>query len=634
MGLSMHEKAPRRRIGDISVEAPAVPQTIASGLFERIVHEYGSLFAQADIDKTRASLEGNDRLDPSVRPAHALIMPALFPHPGRPSFSTNFLANAMPIFSEANIKKAADNPHLLKQLGDLANRAPCFSEEAITDNTSTTMLHVFVPLAPNNLMSFQRAYDLDHEVRIGQAIELATARGATTIAIDDSLPGFPGKPLEEIHVPDSVRLVSVAVLADELARVSSVEPLANSTGTVFVSEKATFPRTHVAVNEGREPAISTRKLYERITSEVLKIAEQHPEPLLIIDLGRVRENYWRIARNVEGAEIFYAMKANDDPEILRKLAQQGSSFEIASVNELRRLMELNVPPQRIMSLHPIKTPAFIEAMAEYGVTTMAYDSTDEVDKIARHAPGSELVLRIAVDNAGSDWPLSNKFGVGAAEVLPLLRYAKGWGLKPTGLTFHVGSQCRNVNNWVNALSISGAIWSQARQEGIDLSLLSLGGGIPIQHLKKIPSIEEIGDAISGALMHNFGPDGSNLRLTIEPGRGLVGDAGIMAATVIGKAKRGEEEWIFLDVGVFNGLMETIEGFGYEIITPNAHEREIRQVTVAGPSCDSVDVPFKNIQLPEVHTGERVFVRNAGAYTVVYGSQFNGLGPPDSHFLNR
>lgn len=369
----------------------------------------------------------------------------------------------------------------------------------------------------------------------------------------------------------------------------------------------------------------------RLTKKIAQLGKKYPTPCLLIDLQEVRKNYRRIKHSIDNVEVFYAMKANNHPKVLEILAQEGSSFEVSSLNEMKDLISLDVPGSKIICLNPIKKPDFLEEMKKYGVEIMAYDSTNEVDKIAMYAPGSKLVLRITVDNEGSDWPLTKKFGVDAAEALPLLEYAQKKKLQPIGLTFHVGSQCLNKNNWASALYICDDIWNQAKGKGIHLNFISLGGGIPIQHLKTPPTVKEIGDTINKVLKGNFKAEDSNLRITIEPGRGLIGDAAIMITQVIGKVKRGNEDWIYIDAGVFNGLMETIEGFMYEVKTERLRKKEV--TVIAGPSCDSVDIPFKNALIPNVRVGDYLYIINAGAYTTVYASTFNGFEPPQVFFLN-
>ncbi|HEX6512927.1 MAG TPA: type III PLP-dependent enzyme, partial [Chloroflexota bacterium] len=263
---------------------------------------------------------------------------------------------------------------------------------------------------------------------------------------------------------------------------------------------------------------------------------------------------------------------------------------------------------------------------------MAVDSTQELDKLAQRAHEAEVAVRLNVENEGSDWPLDDKFGVEPHEALPLLRRARELGLTPAGLTFHVGSQCRDALSWRKAIERCAEVWAESDRAGIELSVLSLGGGIPAQHGKPTPSVDEIAQVIRQALDQMRLSVGHGVRLIIEPGRGIVAEAAVMVTSVIAKARRAGVDWVYVDAGVFNALMETICGFTYEITADS--DRPPRSVTLAGPSCDSVDVMFRAIELPEVEVGDRLYIHNAGAYTTVYGSSFNGFPPPAVYVLNE
>lgn len=367
----------------------------------------------------------------------------------------------------------------------------------------------------------------------------------------------------------------------------------------------------------------------QITPEVLAAAQTCPTPCLIIDPTVVRAKYHLVRASLADVHVFYAVKANPHPRVLQELARQGCGFEVSSVQELTGVLALGVTPDRIISSNPVKAPDFIALAYAHGVRTFAYDSTTEIAKLARWAPGSRVYVRLAVDNTGSDWPLSRKYGVDAQTALALLDLAAERGLEPCGLTFHVGSQCLNPANWENALRLCAEVWQAAASRGLRLSLLNLGGGLPVRHLKPIPALVEIGQRVTALIRALFPPD---ITLIIEPGRALVGDAAVLVASVIGKAVRGDEHWLYLDAGVFNALMETIQGFGYELWTERTGP--VRRWTVAGPSCDSVDVLFNDVALPELEVGDRLYVLNAGAYTLSYASSFNGFPPPAVFFLDE
>ena len=349
----------------------------------------------------------------------------------------------------------------------------------------------------------------------------------------------------------------------------------------------------------------------------------YPTPFLLVDLEKVREKYRRLKAALPDAEIFYAMKANPEPRIVRTLLDEGCGVEVTSTAEFCPLIEAGVHPVRIISSNPIKQPSFLATLHAAGVRRMVFDSTVEVDKIARYAPHSQVYLRLKTDNSGSDWPLSNKFGVDPAEAPGLLRYAASKGLVPFGLTFHVGSQCRNLQNWRTALASCAQVVDQVSDD-IQLEVINLGGGLPIQHTKKIPALSEIIDVLNEARISLFR---NQVRYHIEPGRFLVGDSAVLVSSVIGKAQRDDENWLYLDVGVFNGLMETVEHFAYEFDFDVPVERPQKTFTIAGPSCDSMDVMFKRQCIPDLQVDEKFYILNAGAYTGSYACHFNGFAPP-------
>jgi ornithine decarboxylase len=234
-------------------------------------------------------------------------------------------------------------------------------------------------------------------------------------------------------------------------------------------------------------------------------------------------------------------------------------------------------------------------------------------------------VRLTVPNEGSEWPLSKKFGVELEEALALLLFAAEKGLKPTGITFHVGSQCTNIYNWNIALDKAKSLWDSAHRKGLKLSMLNLGGGYPICYTKNVVSVQAIEKNVQSLIYDRFPED---IEIQIEPGRAVVGDAGVFVSTVIGKAGRGDEDWLYLDVGVFNGLMESVGGIKYSyLVEDTGRGRQKRVWTIAGPSCDSFDVIDHNVPLPEPHVGGTVLIFSAGAYTVSYASEFNGFSIP-------
>lgn len=348
-------------------------------------------------------------------------------------------------------------------------------------------------------------------------------------------------------------------------------------------------------------------------------------PFLLIDSGKIREKTSMIGRYIKNSNVFYAVKANPDIEILRFLNKLELGFEIASEGELEILSSIGVEPSRIISSNPVKSLKFLKIAASYKVKYFSFDSEEEVEKLARIIPNCNVYVRLSVPNEGSEWPLSKKFGVELDDAVSLLLYAKDKGLNPVGITFHVGSQCTNIYNWNIALDKAKTLWDIAKKKGIKLNLLNIGGGYPIRYTKNVISIETIEKNVNSLIYERFPED---IEIHIEPGRAVVGDAGIFVTTVIGKAQRGDENWVYIDIGVFNGLMESVGGIKYSyIVETHKQTRHKKQWTIAGPSCDSFDVIDKNVTLPEPQVGNLILILSSGAYTISYASEFNGFSIP-------
>lgn len=349
-------------------------------------------------------------------------------------------------------------------------------------------------------------------------------------------------------------------------------------------------------------------------------------PYLLIDREVLKEKVNLIGKGITDSKVFYAVKANPDIEVLRFINEFNIGFEIASEGELTILQELKVSPDRIITSNPIKTFKFLKAAVQYGVDYYAFDSFAEVEKLAKYAPGKKVYVRLTVPNEGSEWPLSKKFGVEMEEAVQLLLYAQKKGLEPVGITFHVGSQCSNIYNWHTAIDKARQVKELAQKEGIEIKMLNIGGGYPIEYLKKVPTIETIESKIDSLLQKSF----PQTEIFIEPGRAVVGDAGVFVSKIIGKAQRGDENWLYIDVGVFNGLMESIGGIKYQYIVGSRGDE--KEWTIAGPSCDSFDVIDKGVLLPEPDVGSLILILSAGAYTISYASEFNGFSIPKTFLI--
>jgi ornithine decarboxylase len=367
--------------------------------------------------------------------------------------------------------------------------------------------------------------------------------------------------------------------------------------------------------------MDTRDLFTERVAEMARLGQLQPA-CLAMSRTIIREKAALCGATLPGVAVYYALKANDDPEVARIVAEAGLGFEVGSIAELNSILHLGVPPGKIISSNPIKAPEFINFAFNRGVRTFAFDSRAEVDKLVKLAPGCEAVVRLAVPNVGSEWPLSGKFGVEWGPAVELLAYAKVKGLNAVGVNFHVGSQCMNLAAWDTALGLTAKLFEEAKDIGLEFDLINLGGGYPSRYLKPIPSVGDIESVINKSLAHWF-PGG--VRLMIEPGRFLVGEAGVFVTRVIGKAQRQDGLWIMIDVGVFNGMAEALGGIRYEYLTLRDGPRKV--CIMAGPSCDGFDVIDKEAELIEPEVGDIVLIRTAGAYTTVYAARFNGFPLP-------
>jgi ornithine decarboxylase len=373
--------------------------------------------------------------------------------------------------------------------------------------------------------------------------------------------------------------------------------------------------------------VLTNNKHKTSYQAIEQLAPVKETPVLIMDTNLIKEKYEQFRQELKefsNAQVYYAVKANPHPGIVKFLYELGAGFEIASEEELDLVFSLNVPPSKIVSSNPVKTPSFIKSAYAKNVVYFAFDSHTEIEKLSQLAPGSNVYVRLSVSNEGSEWPLDRKFGVDVEDAVKLLLEACRKNLKPYGIAFHVGSQCNNPATWVKAIEKSKIVWESVKNKGIELRSINIGGGFPCEYTKRVPSTGEIIQAIKGSLELelDFPKD---IEVMVEPGRALVGEAGILATTVIGKAVRAGRKWLYLDAGVFNGLMEATGGIKYRFVASTSGVA--KKWVLAGPSCDSMDVISNEVRLPELEVGDRVYVMSAGAYTTAYACQFDGFRIP-------
>ena len=360
-------------------------------------------------------------------------------------------------------------------------------------------------------------------------------------------------------------------------------------------------------------------------------------PCLVVDLDVIRDNYSAFSKALPDTRVFYAVKANPEPQVLSLLASLGSCFDTASVVEIEQSLAAGASPDRISYGNTIKKERDIARAYALGIRLFAVDCEAEVEKIARVAPGSKVFCRILSNGAGAEWPLSRKFGC-APEMAPrVLEHAYRLGLAAYGVSFHVGSQQRNPRMWDGALKDAATIFRDLSERGIHLQMVNLGGGFPTKYLKDVPAVKAYGQSIFRSLRKHFG---NRIPETIiEPGRGMVGNAGLIEAEVVLVSKKADEDkvrWVYLDIGKFNGLAETMDEMIRYPIRTEFDGDDAGPCVLAGPTCDSVDVLYEKAPyfLPfSLEIGSKVLIEGTGAYTTTYSAVgFNGFPPLETHVI--
>ncbi len=361
-------------------------------------------------------------------------------------------------------------------------------------------------------------------------------------------------------------------------------------------------------------------------------------PFLLLDLNVIAKKYDALHRAMPEAKIYYAVKSCPHDKVLQVLANRGSYFDVASRYELDQLLALGVTGDRLSYGNTIKKAKDIAYAYEKGIRLYATDSESDLRKIAENAPGSKVFFRIHTDGSGADWPLSRKFGAHPDTIYNLILDAPALGVVPYGISFHVGSQQRDIGQWDHAIATCTYLFDAARSKGINLSLINLGGGFPANYLAPTQPDEVYIQEITRFLQEDF--NGSMPEIILEPGRSVSGDAGVLVTEVVLISKKSEYNqyrWVYLDVGMFGGLIETMdEAIKYPIYTEK--EGLASDVILAGPTCDSMDILYENekYQLPEdLAEGDRLYFFSTGAYTTSYCAvNFNGFPPLKTYVVGE
>lgn len=367
------------------------------------------------------------------------------------------------------------------------------------------------------------------------------------------------------------------------------------------------------------------------------VDRQPATPCLVVDLDRVTANFRTLRKALPLARIYYAVKANPAEPVLARLVALGSYFDAASIEEIDACLAVGAAPEALSFGNTIKKASAIARAHAAGVSLFAFDSHEELEKLAAHAPGARVYCRILVENTGADWPLSRKFGTSVAHARDLMERAAQLGLDPFGLSFHVGSQQTDPDAYRAAVAQAAMLFTDLRAAGISVRMINCGGGFPTRYRREVPEIGHFAAAIMDTITEYFGNDLPEL--VIEPGRAVVAEAGVIETEVVlasGRGASSDLRWVYLDIGRFGGLAETEgEAIRYAIETPH-DGGPTGPVAIAGPTCDGADILYEraNYRLPQALTaGDRVRLLATGAYTNTYASQgFNGFAPMAEHYI--
>ena len=386
-------------------------------------------------------------------------------------------------------------------------------------------------------------------------------------------------------------------------------------------------------------SIDVADYYDQNTFDRIKaFATDKPTPFVVIDTKIIAKQYDDMVKNFPYANVYYAVKANPAKEVLTLLRDKGSNFDIASIYELEMVTSIGVSPDRVSYGNTIKKRVDVRSFYEQGVRMFASDSEADLRMIAEEAPGSKVYVRILTEGTHTaDWPLSRKFGCQNEMAYDLLVLSKELGLVPHGISFHVGSQLRDIGAWDSAIGKVKGIYERLQEEhGIKLNMINLGGGFPANYMDKTNELATYAEQITHFLKEDFGDDLPEIIL--EPGRSLLSNAGILVSEVVlisRKSNTALERWVFTDVGKFSGLIETTdEAIKFPIYTDRTGELD--KCVIAGPTCDSADIMYEHYSygLPvDLAIGDRMFWLTAGAYTTTYSAVcFNGFPPLKDYYL--
>jgi len=360
-----------------------------------------------------------------------------------------------------------------------------------------------------------------------------------------------------------------------------------------------------------------------IPKRIKALIKMHGTPLLVIDKAQLTTEYAKFRRLLPRVRLFYAIKANPHPDIIKTLADLGGSFDVASEGEMRHVLAQGVGEDRIIFANTIKRPEALEFARKAKVNFCTFDNEPEIYKIAKHAPGCRVLARLKVANIGSLVELSLKFGADQDQIVPMLLKARAMGLKAEGVSFHVGSQCLNIDNYLHAFEAVSDIVEEAARHDLKITTVNIGGGFPIRHFKH----DNVGmETFAGTMRRELDRlFDKSINIMAEPGRALAGPSGMLITRVVGRSIRNNKNYYYLDDGVygdFSGIVFDHSKYEFKTLTKTQKFLSI----LAGPTCDSFDTISISEELPELEVGSVVYVQNIGAYSCASALTFNGIPP--------
>ncbi|MCZ7647245.1 MAG: type III PLP-dependent enzyme [Planctomycetota bacterium] len=360
-----------------------------------------------------------------------------------------------------------------------------------------------------------------------------------------------------------------------------------------------------------------------LPKRIRALVRQHGTPLMVLDRASLIAEYQRFKRLLPRVELYYAIKANPHPDIIKTFRDLGGCFDVASEGEMRHVLAQGVKPSRIIFANTVKRPEALQFARKAKVNFATFDNEPELYKIAKHAPGCRVLARLKVSNLGSIVELSLKFGADQDQIVPMLSKARALGLKPEGVSFHVGSQCTNFENYQRALEVTAEIMRESLERGLPFRTVDIGGGFPIRHFKsETVNVETFANPMRRELNRLFPPE---VQIIAEPGRALAGPAGLLITRVVGRSIRNNKNYYYLDDGVYGDFSGIVfDHCKYEFKTLKKTQKFFS--ILAGPTCDSFDTLSLSEELPELEVGDVVYVQNIGAYSCASALTFNGIPP--------